>query len=154
MEPRVLHIGEVARQSGVSIDTIRFYEKAGVLPRPARSKGGYRIYEKRELEDLEFIQNAQQLGFSLKEIHELFAIQRHPQEACATVRDLIAQKLAVVRSKIEQLQTLESALADANKTCRKALRNSSSHSDICPVLERFVAAPPQSTLPRRKKREN
>ena len=88
-----LQIGQVAQKTGLSVDAIRFYEKSGLLPRPARTQGGYRLYEEREVADLEFIQKAQQLGFSLNEIRELFSIQRHPHEVCVHVRDLIAQKL-------------------------------------------------------------
>src|SRR6266705_3175361 len=106
-----LHIGHVAKRTGLSVDAIRFYEKAGLLPRPARTEGGFRLFHQREVADLEFIQRAQQLGFSLREIRELFSIQRHPQEVCVHVRDLIAQKLAVVRTKIDELQTLEAGLA-------------------------------------------
>jgi DNA-binding transcriptional MerR regulator len=107
MGMQALQIGRVAQRTGLSVDTIRFYEKAGMLPRPARSSGGYRLYGEHEIADLEFIQKAQRLGFSLNEIRELFAIRRHPDEACAHVRDLIVQKLAIVRSKIEELRALE-----------------------------------------------
>src|SRR5216684_7817025 len=116
-----LQIGQVAQKTGLSVDAIRFYEKAGLLPRPARTQGGYRLYQEREIADLEFIQTAQQLGFSLNEIRELFSIQRHPQEACVHVRDLIAQKLKVVRGKKAELQTLEAGLTDALRQCSKAL---------------------------------
>lgn len=70
-----LQIGQVAQRTGLSVDAIRFYEKSGLLARPARTQGGYRLYEEREVADLEFIQKAQQLGFSLNEIRELFSIQ-------------------------------------------------------------------------------
>src|SRR6266567_5723425 len=102
-----LQIGQVAKRTGLTVDAIRFYEKLGLLPRPARTDGGYRLYHEREVADLEFIQKSQQLGFSLNEIRELFSIQRYPQEVCVHVRDLIAQKLAVVRAKIDELQKLE-----------------------------------------------
>ena len=103
-------IGQVARRTGLTVDAIRFYEKAGLLLPAARSAGGYRLYHDRHVADLEFIQRAQQLGFSLNEIRELVAIQHHPQEACVHVRDLIAQKLAVVRSKIEDSGHLKQGL--------------------------------------------
>src|SRR5437773_10609079 len=119
MNAASLQIGQVAQKTGLSVDAIRFYEKSGLLPRPARTQGGYRLYQQREVADLEFIQKAQQLGFSLNEIRELFSIQRHPQEVCVHVRDLIAQKLTVVRSKIEELRTLEAGLCDALKQCRR-----------------------------------
>jgi len=133
-------IGRVAQRTGLSVDTIRFYEKAGLLPRPARSGGGYRLYGEHEIADLEFIQQAQHLGFSLNEIRELFAIRRHPDEACAHVRDLIVQKLAIVRGKIEELRALEAGLADALKQCSETLRKPARHQGCCPVLEEIAVA--------------
>jgi len=141
MGAQPLQIGEVAQKTGLSIDAIRFYEKTGLMPRPARTQGGYRLYRPKEVADLEFIQKAQQLGFSLNEIRELFSIQRRPQETCVHVRDLIAQKLAVVRGKIEELQTLEAALAASLKQCRKALRRPAEHRDSCPALAQIAARP-------------
>jgi DNA-binding transcriptional MerR regulator len=135
-----LQIGQVAKKTALTIDAIRFYEKSELLPRPARTEGGYRLYQERQIADLEFIQRAQQLGFSLNEIRELFSIQRRPNEACAHVRDLIAAKLVVVRTKIADLQELEMDLAGAWRQCRAALRKPSKHRDCCPVL-REISAP-------------
>lgn len=143
MEMQALQIGQVAQRTGLSVDAIRFYEKTGLLPRPARSSGGYRLYREHEVVDLEFIQKAQQLGFSLNEIRELFAIQRHPDEACAHVRDLIAQKLIVVRSKINELRALETGLANALKQCTKALQKPTSNQRCCPVLQEIAVAKPK-----------
>jgi DNA-binding transcriptional MerR regulator len=139
MQP--FQIGQVAQKTGLSVDAIRFYEREGLVPRPARTKGGYRLYRQPEIADLEFIQKAQQLGFSLKEIRELFSIQRHPQETCVHVRDLIAQKLAVVRGKIQELKTIEAALVASLRQCRKALRRPAGHRDSCPVLDQIAARP-------------
>jgi MerR family transcriptional regulator, mercuric resistance operon regulatory protein len=129
-----LQIGQVARKTGLSIDTIRFYEKSGVVPRPARTEAGYRVYREGEVANLQFIKNAQQLGFSLNEIRELFSIQRQPQEACVHVRELIAQKVDLVRAKIAELQRMETELATALRKCRAALRSSPPHPKACPVL--------------------
>ena len=114
-----MQIGQVARKTGLSVDAIRFYEKAGLLTRPARTQSGYRLYQEREVADLEFIQRAQQLGFSLNEIRELFSIQRDPHGVCIHVRDLIGQKLSVVRTKIAVLQRLET---DLDGSCGDAAR--------------------------------
>jgi DNA-binding transcriptional MerR regulator len=125
-----LQIGQVAQKTGLSVDAIRFYEKSGLLRRPARTQGGYRLYEERSIADLEFIQKAQQLGFSLNEIRELFSIQRHPQEACEHVRDLIMQKLAVVRPR--------------SRSCRRWKRNLMGHcgsaAALCANLRRAGTA--------------
>jgi len=136
-----MQIGEVAQKTGLSVDAIRFYEKAGLLPRPGRTLAGYRLYQESQLADLEFIQRAQLLGFSLNEIRELFAIQRRPQETCIHVRDLIEQKLGLVRGKIADLRRLETELAAALRRCRKALSTPSKHPDKCPVLEGIAATP-------------
>ena len=138
-----LQIGKVAQKTGLSVDAIRFYEKSGLLPRPARTQGGYRLYEEREVADLEFIQKAQQLGFSLNEIRELFSIQRHPHEVCVHVRDLIAQKLCIVRAKIAELQAMETELAWALRQCRTALRQPAKHRDCCPVLDAITTPGPR-----------
>jgi DNA-binding transcriptional MerR regulator len=145
MHASPLQIGQVAQKTGLTVDAIRFYEKSGLVPQPARTQGGFRLYRPQEIADLEFIQRAQQLGFSLKEIRELFSIQRHPQETCVHVRDLIAQKLTVVHGKIEELQTLEAALAASLKQCRKALRRTTRHRDSCPVLAQIAATRPPRT---------
>jgi DNA-binding transcriptional MerR regulator len=138
-----LHIGKVAKRTGLSVDAIRFYEKAGLLPRPARTEGGYRLYHEREVTDLEFIQKAQQLGFSLNEIRELFSIQRHQNEVCIHVRDLIAAKLGAVRAKIAELQKLETDLAGALRLCSTALRKPSKPRDCCPALLEISTARPR-----------
>jgi DNA-binding transcriptional MerR regulator len=143
-----LQIGQVSQRTGLTVDAIRFYEKSGLLPRPARTQGGYRLYDQQEIADLEFIKKAQQLGFSLAEIRELFSIQRHPHEVCEHVRDLIAQKLAIVRAKIAELQTMETELAGALRQCRSALRQPPKHRACCPVLEAMA-----SPGPKRKKHE-
>jgi DNA-binding transcriptional MerR regulator len=140
-----LQIGQVAQKTGLSVDAIRFYEKSGLLARPARTQGGYRLYQEREIADLDFIQKAQRLGFSLNEIRELFSIQRHPHEVCVHVRDLIAQKLGVVQAKIAELQRMETELAGALRQCRTSLRQRSRHQDFCPVLEAI-------TKPKRRKK--
>jgi DNA-binding transcriptional MerR regulator len=142
-----LRIGQVAQRTGLSVDAIRFYEKSGLLARPARTQGGYRLYQEREVADLEFIQKAQRLGFSLNEIRELFSIQRHPPEVCVHVRDMIAQKLGVVRAKIVELQRLEMDLAGGLRQCRTALRRPSKHQDSCPVLEAITKLRPLRERP-------
>lgn len=135
MTPTACKIGEAAKATGLSVDAIRFYEKSGLLNRPSRTEGGYRVYGSAAIADLEFIQRAQRLGFSLQEIRELFSIRRSAGENCAHVRKIIAQKLETVRSKIAELKHLESELASAEKQCEGTLRSARVSRDRCPVLE-------------------
>jgi MerR family copper efflux transcriptional regulator len=135
MDGRPLRIGQVSDLSGLSVDAIRFYERAGLLPKVARSASGYRQYSRRDLADLEFVHTAQQLGFSLHEIRELLSIQRSPHEACSHVRDLIDQKLVIVRKKIAELRRLENELHNALLQCRDALEHDQ---DCCPVLKKMA----------------
>ncbi len=97
--PRDQQIGKAAEQNSLSIDTIRFYEKIGLLDKPARSQSGYRMFGASEIGDLRFISKAQELGFSLGEIRELLLVRRSGH-ACAAVREQLRRKLASVRQKM------------------------------------------------------
>ena len=136
----ILQIGKVARETGLSVDTIRFYEKEGLLREPPRSEGGFRLYTARDIEHLQFIRNAQELGFSLAEIRELLLVQDERTEACTHVRDLITKRLGTVRGKIEDLKRLERHLKQALQKCDDALSRDDTgpqHED-CPVLKEIA----------------
>jgi DNA-binding transcriptional MerR regulator len=128
-------IGKVASQTGVSIDTIRFYERSGLLAKPARTEGRYRLYRKEDIERLRFIRRAQELGFSLQEIRELMLIQNEHVEPCTHVRDLIEQKLAAVNAKLEHLTALQRELKSAHTSCTTSLARCDGREECCPVLE-------------------
>ena len=128
-----IQIGEVSRRIGLSVDTIRFYEKQALLPILERTKGGYRAYSPPDIERLQFIGRAQNLGFSLKEIREFLLIEGSPETSCSHVQDLIAAKIALVRDKLTELQHLESRLSAAQQHCNDALV-STYHAE-CPVLK-------------------
>src|SRR5262249_38335436 len=138
--PHGVQIGKVARVTGLSVDTIRFYEKERLLREPERSEGGFRFYSARDIENLHFIHRAQELGFSLAEIRELLVIQDERTESCPHVRDLIRNRLATVRGKIEDLKRLERHLTQALGKCEGALGGGKaglSH-EQCPVLEEIA----------------
>src|SRR5690348_4556355 len=82
-------IGEVAKQTGVGVETLRFYERSGLLDRPARTEGGYRLYDAQALGMLEFIKRAQTLGFTLDEIKRIIAESRTGKKPCAEVRQVM-----------------------------------------------------------------
>ncbi len=141
---RDLQIGKVAEKTGLSIDTIRFYEKERLLSEPPRSEGGYRLYSERHIEHLLFIRKAQELGFSLAGIRELLIVQDEGTGACTHVYELIRQRLRTVRQKIADLKRLESHLKQAGAKCAEALRHDGDdpHHRCCPVLTEIVLSAP------------
>lgn len=127
-----MQIGQIAQSTGLSIDTIRFYEKQGLVHAPQRSSGGYRVYDKRDVEKFRFIGRAQNLGFSLQEIRELLLIENSEGDGCSHVHDLVASKIDQVKEKIAELKRIESRLTKAQKQCSAALIQSCNAE--CPVL--------------------
>ncbi|WP_457634334.1 heavy metal-responsive transcriptional regulator, partial [Oceanithermus desulfurans] len=99
----MLRIGELARAAGVSVDTLRFYERRGLLAPAARSEGGYRLYDEAALARLAFIQRAKALGFTLAEIGGVLGVMEGGQPPCAHVRALLEEKLADLERQMELL---------------------------------------------------
>lgn len=124
----MIAIGEAARQSGVSIEAIRFYEREGVVPRPPRTESGRRVYSQAAVSELGFIRRCRDLGFPLAEVRALLALSRGERDECSTVRDLGLRHLEEVRSKIAELRRLEMALEELTENC-------ASGSVRCPMLE-------------------
>jgi DNA-binding transcriptional MerR regulator len=131
---RALQIGSAAKVTGVSIDTIRFYQKSGLLRAPARTAGGYRVFTDTEIAELRFIARAQDLGFSLAEIKELASLRNENGRACPEVRSLIHRKLQNIREKIAALRLLESELVRGLRSCDRALRDRTTVERGCPVI--------------------
>ena len=136
---QVLHIGTAAKQTGLSIDTIRFYQKSGLLKPPARTAGGYRVFSETEIAELQFIARAQDLGFSLAEIKELLSLRNQKGRACPEVRGLIHCRLQNVRQKIVALKQLESELARRLRSCDRALKSHQAGERGCPVIDAITA---------------
>ena len=134
-------IGYVAQATGLSIDTIRFYEKQGLLKRSARTEGGFRLFGIQEVETLKFVRKAQELGFSLAEIRELLILRADHFPACSHVKELLDQKLTAVGQKIQELQSLERTLQIALRKCKRGLKTTApGHEKCCPVLEEISQA--------------
>lgn len=139
----MIQIGKVSQQTGLSIDAIRFYEKQRLLDRPPRTEGGFRLFNAQDIERIQFIQRAQQLGFSLPEIRELLVLRRGDGQACSHVRDLLRAKVATVRNKILELGVLEEQLTKSLRKCERELKTSSdSHKGCCPVIEEIAQRGP------------
>jgi DNA-binding transcriptional MerR regulator len=127
-----LQIGDVAAQTGLTVDAIRFYERERLLPVTARSSGGFRLFSKSDVADLAFIRNAQELGFSLQEIRELIELKQAAHPDCHQVEQLLEHKVTIVRDKIAALRKLERELQRAMANCEANLRQG--QAEDCPVL--------------------
>jgi len=110
-------IGTVAREIGVRIDTIRFYERQGLIDPPPRTQAGYRVYGTEAVRRLRFVQQAKELGFSLKEIRELLALETSPGTSCADVRARALHKLETIDRRIRELQKIKQALSVLSESC-------------------------------------
>ena len=132
MDTRVsgLTIGRVARSAGLAIDTVRYYEREGLLEKPARTASGYRHYRPDVVARLRFIRQAKELGFSLREIKELLSLRVQPDTTCADIRKRASRKIATVDRKIEDLQRIKNALAKLASACKGKGPTSE-----CPILE-------------------
>jgi MerR family mercuric resistance operon transcriptional regulator len=124
-----LSIGALSKRSGVNIETIRYYEKIGVMPAPARSAGGYRMYALGHLKRLGFVRRGRQLGFSLDELRGLLHLVDRHSYTCAEVHSLTQQHLTEVRGKIADLRRLERVLADMAAQCTEDLLPE------CPIID-------------------
>jgi DNA-binding transcriptional MerR regulator len=105
-----MRIGELAAATGLSTDTIRYYEKAGLLPGPARTPGGYRAYGPEAVDRLHFIQGAQRLGLRLEDIGNLLAIRDTGTCPCEPAADFLARRLAEVDAQIRRLEALRTEM--------------------------------------------
>jgi MerR family mercuric resistance operon transcriptional regulator len=130
--------GQLAQRAQVNLETVRFYEVEGLLPPAPRTASGYRKFSGASVERLAFVKRAKTLGFSLEEIRELLVLQDRHIDACAEVRDLLQNKLAVVRDKKADLEKLEAGLSAALRKCDRALTQQSKHPDTCPVLKQMI----------------
>lgn len=112
-----LTTARVAREGGVNVETIRYYERHGLLPKPPRTPSGYRVFSGDTVRRLRFIRRAQELGFTLNEIKELLAIRVKRGSSCADVRRKAQAKIADVDAKIRHLQAIREALREITATC-------------------------------------
>ncbi len=112
-----LSTAEAARLGGVNVETIRYYERYGLVPKPPRTTAGYRIFSDDAVKRLRFIKHAQELGFSLKEIKELLNLRVRRGSSCADVRKKAEAKIADVDEKVRRLQEIRAALVELTDAC-------------------------------------
>lgn len=125
-----LTIGQLARRAGVGVETVRFYEREGLLEEPARRSSGYRQYDEEVVRRLQFIKRAKALGFTLGEIADLIAIRIDPSTTRAEVRQRAETKLAAIKAKIHDLRQMQTALCRLVEAC-------DGHGTLagCPILD-------------------
>ncbi len=123
-----MQIGELSRRTGCNIETIRYYERVGLVPAPAR-RGSYRRYESGDVARLSFVRRARELGFTLDEIRALIDLAAGDPEACAQARDIAAAHLVEVRRRIADLRRMEKVLAETVRACGSGANAG------CPLIE-------------------
>lgn len=135
--PTALPIGELSRRTGVNIETIRYYERIELLPHPARSASGRRIYGPPEARTLSFIRRSRGLGFTLDQIRALLELSaKDGRAACAEIRELAASHLAEVQAKIADLREMERVLDEAVRRCDRGEARG------CPLIDALSTTSP------------
>ncbi len=127
---KILTIGQIAKQADVGVETVRFYERKGLLEEPERKPSGYRQYDETVVQRLEFIRRAKELGFTLKEIKELLSLKLDPTTTCSDVKARAESKIEDIESKIRTLRQMKRSLVKLTKSCC-----GSGPTSDCPVLE-------------------
>jgi len=125
-----LRSGEVARQADVNVETLRFYEREGILPEPPRCASGYREYPLDTVDLIRFVKRAQELGFSLREIRELLDLRNVPRRASKRVGRLVQDKVGEIDHKIRDLEAMRQALNDLLCACE-----GKGPAAECPIIE-------------------
>ncbi len=127
-----LQIGEVAQKAGVSVDTVRYYERRQLIDEPPRRASGYRQYAPRVIGRIRFIKQAQKLGFTLGDIEELLRLRDAPNTDCSDMLDRAEAKLVEIEEKIAALSDMKSTLEELVDQCRRSQQGSDSE---CPILD-------------------
>ena len=134
MNEKPLLVGRLAKLSGVRPDTIRFYERIGLLPKPQRLASGYRIYDDAALKQVRFIRKAQSLGFSLDEIQRIMNLRGHGKETCRSVVAMAEATLSDTQAKLKELQRFRDALAH-HLALWKQNSKSKARAEFCRLIE-------------------
>ncbi|MFQ5655167.1 MAG: MerR family DNA-binding protein [Planctomycetota bacterium] len=131
---RTLTRGELAKRCDVNFETVRYYEREGLIPRPSRSASNYRLYSEDTVHRIHFIKRAQGLGFTLSEIKELLSLRARPRAKCADVLERAEAKIHDIDEKIRTLKAMRRALLKLKSECHGTLPISA-----CPILEALEA---------------
>lgn len=123
-------IGETANVLGLSADTLRYYEKIGLVPRAAKNRSGRRVFSDKDLSRLRFVQRAQSIGFSLKEIRQLLKLRENPAKCSRAVRKLAREKCDHLRDQLQTLKKMHDELSLLLNLC-------TGDAEHCPILDRL-----------------
>lgn len=126
----VYRIGAAVKKLGLSADTLRYYEKIGLVPRAVKNSSGHRVYSDRDLERLRFVQRAQRIGFSLEEIRQLLRLRENPPRAGRAVRAMAQQKCIHLQQQLRALKKMHDELSLLLNLC-------SGQAQSCPILDRL-----------------
>ena len=129
-----MKIGELASRAGCDVQTVRFYEREGLLEEPARTGSGYRSYDDRHLGRLNFIRHCRSLDIPLPEVRQLLAFAAQPDQSCAQVNELLDGHIALVQERLRALQALEEQLVALRRTC------DGDSTRACAILEAFMTS--------------
>ena len=143
---QLLSIGQLAKTAGVGVETVRFYEREGLLEVPSRKQSGYRQYDDDAVEKLKFIRRAQQVGFTLKEIQELLSLRSNPHARRADVRVKASDRIADIDAKVRDLIAMRDSLVALLATC-----DGDGPAADCPIITAFCSASP---TPRKSSNKN
>lgn len=135
MAEQLRSIGEASAAAGVHSETIRYYERIGLMPAPRRSAGGHRAYDQTEVRRLTFIRRGRELGFGLGQIRAMLGLADDGTLTCGEIYHLTRGHLAEVREKIAELRRLEAALCEISADC------SAGDTPACPIVERLFGDP-------------
>lgn len=135
-----MQIGELARRGGVTVQTVRFYERRGLLPPPIRADSGYRIYGEQEVRRLYFIRQAKTLGFTLDEIRDILGMRERGKCPCSDVVAMGERRLRDVARQIRHLSKFRAELASALRTWKRSEKKLSANA-FCPLIERTIKTP-------------
>ena len=132
-----MKIGQLAREAGVSVDTVRYYERNGLLPEPERQASGYRAYRANDVQRLQFVRRAKALGFTLVEIRELLALSDHRDEDMAPLREVAKVKVQEIDAKLLELARIRAGLSTLLDACP-------GHGALacCPILSALTEVKP------------
>ncbi len=123
-------VGKLSSEANINVETVRYYESIGLMPKPKRTESGYRVYSEKDLQRLKFIKNSQQLGFTLKEIKELLFLKIDEETNCKDLQRMAEDKIKEVDIKLMELRKIKKALIKLASQC-----NASAPKGDCPILE-------------------